>query len=729
MHRYRRASAILAVSALAALTSALTPSATAAPTGPPAVTGGATQTWKATRYVDPLTAPVGGGTTYFLTGGPTDQVAKTGGAPTASFATTAPTSSTDAVQLTQPLTADADDPRSPGTAFWEGPFSGRVSGPVSITLHWSTANATSTLVPGDNVAIRVYADPGTDAQKMIGSGTTRVIAVGTTPTAVTSTVQVEGTVAASLLLQVTPLFTDAGQDQRVYYGSTTAPSRFVIPTGVVPVAAPPSTVPLPDAAPLTLAATYIGRKAAEPTLGVTQAGNAFITAADFDGISPANPRTLIYASYDGSTTYEDVTPVVAGQTYPPATLDPYIYVDQETNRIYSDDLLVGCSLLQWSDDEGKTWSTGNPLACDGPVDDHQTIVVGNPPPGLPTVGYPNVVYYCINKIADAQCARSLDGGTVFSQSGAPAFLGVSAGSSNGDGTSTSPGVCGGLHGHITTDVAGRLYLPKGHCGNPWLAVSEDGGTTWRQTLVHTMATAHTQTAVATDKAGNVYYVWWQAGTNLPYLAVSTDAGRTFGPPLLVGPPGLRAVNFPSVDAGEPGHVVISYPGTTVTDPTNPARAWNYYVLESTNALAAQPVFRSSTANALADPVHRGVCLGRCAGMYDFLDVIYSPAGEIWGAMVDTCTGPCAQLGPAATELAAAERPTDAQGVVVRELASRVAAPVTQPGTRPVTGPVAQPPAAQPVTLPTTGNGPALPLAAAGLLALAAVAAHRRGAAA
>lgn len=725
MHRYRRASALLAVSALAALTIALTPSATAAPTGPPAVTGGATQAWKATPYVDPLTVPVGAGTTYYLTGGPGDELAKTSGAPTASFSTTKPTSTTDGLQLTQPLSADADSPRSPGTAFWEGPFSGTISGPVSLTLYWSTANATATLVPGDNVAVRVFADPGAETEALIGSGTARVTAVGAEPVAVTSTVEVKGTVTSSLLLQVTPLYADAGQDQRVYYGGTATPARFVIPLGAVPAPVPPATIPVTGVEPLALAATYIGRKASEPTLGVTQAGNAFITAADFDGISPANPRTLIYASYDGSTTYEDVTPVVAGQTYPPATLDPYIYVDQETNRIYSDDLLVGCSLLQWSDDEGKTWSIGNPLACDGPVDDHQTIVVGNPPPGLPTVGYPNVVYYCVNKIADAQCARSLDGGTVFTQSGAPAFLGVSAGSNDGDGTSTSPGVCGGLHGHITTDVAGRLYLPKGHCGNPWLAVSEDGGATWRQTLVHPMSTAHTQTAVATDKAGNVYYVWWQAGTNLPYMAVSTDAGLTFGPALLIGPPGLRAVNFPSVDAGEPGHVVISYPGTTVTDPTNPARAWNYYVLESTDALAAQPVFRSATANALADPVHRGVCLGRCAGMYDFLDVIYSPAGEIWGAMVDTCTKACAELGPAATEIAAAERPTDAQGVVVRELANRAEAPVT----RPVTGPVAQPPAAQPATLPTTGSGPALPLAAAGLLALAAVAAHRKGAAA
>ncbi len=722
MSRTSRLSALLAVGSLAALTFATMP-ATAAPTGPPAVVGGAIQAWQATPYVDPNEAVVPGGAKLFLTGTAGDEVAKQEGSPTATFAATAPTGGNDIVQLTQPIGADVSEARSPGTAFWEGPYSGALSGPMSLTLHWSTANATSTLIPGDNVAIRVFADAGTPAELLIGSGTSRVAAVGTEPTAVTSLVDLKGAPKKTLLIQVLPLYDDAGQDLRVYYGSTGAPSSFTLPKGVVTTVKPPSTIVVKDSEPLTLSATYIGRKAAEPTLGTTKAGNTFISAGDFDGLSPANPRTLIYASYDGNKTYQDVTPRVAGQSFPPATLDPYVYVDQETSRVYSDDLLVGCSLLQWSDDEGKTWSRGNPLACDGPVDDHQTIVVGNPPAGVTTLGYPNVVYYCVNKIADAQCARSLDGGTSFSVTGAPAFLGVSAGSNDGEGNGTSPGVCGGLHGHITTDPAGRLYLPKGHCGNPWLAVSEDGGTTWRQTLVHPMSTAHTQTAVASDKAGNIYYVWWQAGTNLPYMAVSTDAGKSFGPPLLVGPPGLKAVNFPSIDAGEKGVVAISYPGTLTADATNLARPWNYYVARTANALAKQPVFHSATANALSDPIHRGVCLGRCAGMYDFLDVIVAPSGEIWAAAVDTCTNACAAVAKDAKSLSAAERPRDAQGVVVRQLRSSRSAVVAAP-------PAAAPPApaapAGPVgTLPTTGLGGLLPFGAALALGLAAVLVRRR----
>lgn len=422
--------------------------------------------------------------------------------------------------------------------------------------------------------------------------------------------------------------------------------------------------PIRSTNPLVLSATPVGRQALEPTMGVTKQGNAFMVASSFDTPGGAAARTRIMASYDGNKTWKEVTPALAGQPFPPTTLDPYLYVDQETGRIFSDDLLVGCSLLQWSDDQGKTWSRGNPAACEAPVDDHQTLVTGNPPPGLPTIGYPNVVYYCVNKVADAQCARSLDGGATFSPTGAPAFTGVQteaqdgAGSKNGD-------VCGGLHGHIVTDLAGRLFLPKGHCGNPWLAMSEDGGQTWTRTLVNRMPVAGIQTSVASDSAGNIYYLWWSAKNFLPYLAVSRDHGKSFGPAVLVAPPGVQAVNYPTIDAGSPGHVAISFPGST--EDKSPARKWNYYVAVSTNALAPLPTFRSATANNPADPIHRGACLSRCGNMFDFLDVVLGPDGAAWGTAVDTCTTTrCIKAeGP---RLGSGEASDDAKGIVVRQLA-------------------------------------------------------------
>ena len=419
-----------------------------------------------------------------------------------------------------------------------------------------------------------------------------------------------------------------------------------------------------DSDPLVLSATYVGHKALEPTMGVTKQGNAFMVAADFSSPGGALAQTRIFASYDHNKSWQDVTPTVGGQGVPPTSLDPYLYVDPTTGRVFSDDLLVGCSFLQWSDDQGKTWSHGNPTACDAPVDDHQTIVAGAPRAGLPTIGYPNVLYYCVNKVADVQCAHSLDGGTTFSPSGTPAFEGVQTDARDGSGSSNGD-VCGSLHGHIVTDPAGRLFLPKGHCGNPWLAISEDGGQTWTHTLVNRMQDAGIQTSVASDTAGNLYYLWWGGKNFLPYMAVSRDHGQTFGPAVLIAPPGVKAVNFPTIDAGTPGHIAVTFPGTTSEEKTD-ARPWNYYMTVSTDALDALPVFHSATANRVSDPIHRGACLGRCGNMFDFLDVVLGPHGEAWGTAVDTCTTPDCIKAPG-PKLSANQASDDAQGVVVREL--------------------------------------------------------------
>jgi hypothetical protein len=647
---------VAAVAGAAALTASLAPSAAAA-SGPKAVQGGQVEAWQASYY-RPVAAPKVPSTTYFLTGGANDDLARATGAPTATFTKAKPSGGTDAMQTTSPVLGIAGDP---GLAIWEGPFSGAIQGRVSLNWWWATLDAASGL-GGANVTLSVIADPGTPQQKVIGTNGVLIDAFGSEPQLRTSVVDVKGKVAKTLRIQADPTYVDASQDLRVYYGSTAHPSSFSIPTKPLPPVPVPTTTRVKDTNPLVLSATAIGRNAAEPTIGIDKKGNAFYAAADFDNVV-GQARTKIFASYDGNKSWKDVSPSLLGESFPPATLDPYIYVDQETGRVFSDDLTVACSFLQWSDDQGKSWSRGNPTACELPVDDHQTLVAGNPPPGITTSGYPNVLYYCVNKIGTSQCARSTDGGNTFSVTGAPAFAAAQEPQDGGNGT---PGFCGGLHGHIVTDPAGRLYLPKGHCGKPWLAVSEDGGTTWRQSQVNRMAVAGIQTAVAADKAGNVYYMWWAADTLLPYMAVSRDAGKTFGPALLVAPPGLRAVNFPSIDAGEKGHVTITYPGTMDPDSSKPSRPWNYYVAVTDNALADRPVFHSATANPVADPVHRGVCLGRCAGMLDFLDAVIAPDGSTWATEVDTCTKACSSAkGPT---LSKSETASASVGMAVRQLA-------------------------------------------------------------
>ncbi len=381
---------------------------------------------------------------------------------------------------------------------------------------------------------------------------------------------------------------------------------------------------------LDVQATYVGRNAAEPTVGVNKDGWAFFAAGAFDGIG-GQARTEILASRDGGKTWRSVQrKLPTGHGMPPNTLDPYVWVDPKTGRVFSVDLYVGCSILSYSDDNGESW-TDNPYACGLPVNDHQTLVTGPAPAGLPApVGYANYVYYCVNQVADVSCARSLDGGDTFQVAGAPAYTGADV--------TPGLGFCGGLHGHIVTDNQGRLFVPKGHCGKPYIAVSEDAGLTWQRYPVSTeIGAAGIQTAVTSDDVGNLFYTWWDDEDHLPYMAVSKDHGKTWGTPLMIAPPGVRQVNFPSIDAAGKGRVAITFPGTTSDDPSDGSRPWNYYVLTTMNALEARPLFVSATANKPSDPIHRGNCNGRCGGMFDFLDVVIAPTGEIWGAAVDTCT--------------------------------------------------------------------------------------------
>jgi hypothetical protein len=434
--------------------------------------------------------------------------------------------------------------------------------------------------------------------------------------------------------------------------------------------------------PLTVQAVPIGRDAFEPTLGVDRDGVAYMAAGAFDG-PRGLPRTKVLKSVDGGVTWAESGPrAPAGDTtIPPATLDPYVYVDEETGRVFNLELNLACSTLSFSDDQGATWLT-NPLGCGQFVNDHQTIVAGNARAGLVTAGYPNVLYYCFNRVTDASCSRSLDGGVVWAPTGSPSFPGYEVGDPYDK--FGIPGLCGGLHGHAVTDGDGRLFIPKSHCGLPTLAVSEDGGTTWRRTVVTTAlptGEAHVgeHHSVTVDDAGNVYYLFWDDGRQKLWLAVSTDHGATFGEPRMVAPPGVAQANLPALTAGAAGHIAFQFPGTTVDDPDDEQRPWNSYMVVSTNATDAEPLFMSTTANDPDDPIHRGDCNGRCAGMFDFLDIVVSPVdGGFWAAVTDTCTATrdcnVSRVVDADERLA-----VDAEGIAVRQLGGPRLRPATPAG--------------------------------------------------
>jgi hypothetical protein len=392
----------------------------------------------------------------------------------------------------------------------------------------------------------------------------------------------------------------------------------------------------------------VGRKSAEPTIGVDKRlhkdpttgksvrGIAYYASATFDGPGGL-ADTRVRRSLSEGRTWNDATPNVDL----PITLDPYVYVEEDSQRLFNLDLYVANSFLSFSDDGGKTYQTNPAAAGNDIINDHQTLFAGPPPAQLPAgvlppsdPKFPEFLYYCFNRVADSSCARSTDGGRTFVKSGESPYLGVEPKENNQ--------FCGGLHGHVYVDKRGIVYLPKGHCNKPYVSISKNAGLTWNRVKVNDkIQMPDNQTSISSDQAGNLYYVWYDPKYKLPYLATSSNQGTTWSTPLMIAPPNVREVaRFgPTVAAGANGKIAISFPATTQANEGDLTRPWDYYVVTSQNAMAAKPIFASNIANPATDPVHRGECPGRCGNMLDFLDIVISPAPghAIWATVVDTCT--------------------------------------------------------------------------------------------
>ncbi len=388
-----------------------------------------------------------------------------------------------------------------------------------------------------------------------------------------------------------------------------------------------------------------GHGAWEPTMGITKKGNVFINADGPSIIGSTNEGASWKTVFDGHFT----------------TADPYMYVDPATSRIFANDLVPPCHLVSFSDDEGKTWTTAPPAGC-MVNEDHQTIFAGPAPEGGDKPdGYKNVVYLCAigGGISAAStgsiCSKSLDGGMTFIPTGTPAF--------NDDprqpGDYGAPGVCNGANAHGVVGPDGTVYLPRGWCGQPWLAISHDEGLTWERVQISdlgmpccadvegTPGQLYThEAAVVADRKGNVYYSW-VAADRLPYLSISRDRGETWGEPMMIGPPGLREGLLPGMTLGADGKIAVFYMGSE-NSPWNPATSeaegdfagehWNAYITMTANALGKDPVFHTATLNDPEHPMWIGPCGPdpiRC-GWGDFLDIVISPKGEPWAVAVDLC---------------------------------------------------------------------------------------------
>lgn len=373
-------------------------------------------------------------------------------------------------------------------------------------------------------------------------------------------------------------------------------------------------------------------EAFEPTLGVTSTGTLFMSATEG---SFGTDWTSIVRSTDGGQTWERANPSVGPVSSPPTTFDPYVHVDQDTDRVYNLDMEgLQCNYVQWSDDEGETW-TSTPLGCgQPPVMDHPTLFTG-PPREATTYGYENVVYICVNRVADAACAMSFDGGytytpwrTIFPETSPEGEAG-----------------CGGLHGHGVTGPEGRAYVGKVHCDTPMLAVTEDDGLTWEvHTISEDVTSPKHDVELATDDAGNVYALWIDDDLD-PYLSVSTDHGSSWSKPTVIAAPGVETAQFPAIAAGEEGKIALVYIGTpsdTEVSEMEDDVAWTGYLATIPDATTANLTIATSPLNTPEHPIARGPCDddNRCDGIGDFVDIVIDEDGRPWAALVDVCHDEC-----------------------------------------------------------------------------------------
>jgi hypothetical protein len=428
--------------------------------------------------------------------------------------------------------------------------------------------------------------------------------------------------------------------------------------GARPVSDPPFAVP-------SGIQRSIGQSTFEPSLGITSDGSIFYIAIDESG---AVPGAIILRSSDEGATWKRLQRGDPNGETP--TEDPLIYVDPRTNRLFDFELTLPCSFIYFSDDLGKTFSNG--LACNHA--DHQTLFAGPAPKGgAEPSGYPNVVYYCaIDGGASAAggvtgCSKSLDGGVIWQRTLTPPY--VSDGS-RGGGSLGIPGFCYGATGHGRVGPDGTVYLPRGFCNQPFLAISHDEGDTWKLVQVSDkginvgtsagVGIEEHEARVAIDPAGNVYY-FWIARDHLPYLTVSRDGGEHFAKPMMVAPPGVNEAWGPALDAGDTGRVAFSYLATTnspggpfcaTTTPTSCRTAdgsegkpesayahttWSGYIGETVDALAADPVFYTAPVNDPRDPLTRGVCGSvQCEPTHEFHGVSIAPDGTPWASFADGC---------------------------------------------------------------------------------------------
>jgi uncharacterized repeat protein (TIGR01451 family) len=402
-------------------------------------------------------------------------------------------------------------------------------------------------------------------------------------------------------------------------------------------------------------ATGKGTDAGEPSIGSNwKTGKAmyqsYLTTfrVSFNDACPSTPSS-IWEDKSAPTSQDSLDPILV-------TLNR---TGTSPNRTIVSQLSGTTSLSSYTDDDGDMWIPNQGGSGMSGID-HQGIGGGLYHAPIPAVAYPNAVYYCSQSVAEANCARSDDGGQTYGPA-VPIY---------------NINECAGLHGHPKIAPDGTVYVPNGNCISDGILsytkqaviVSEDNGLTWNIRTITDSTPSASDPSVAFGRSGRVYFGYANNDESNAVVAVSDDRGQTWKNISDVGASqGINNVAFPAVVAGDNDRAAMAFFGSkTVGTPDDilfPG-LWHLYVAHTydggktwvtVDVTPNDPIQRGGIWLAGGSPIHRN--------LLDFFDATVDARGRVLVGYDDGCYGgTCVQApdtakGNSYTEIAVIARQT------------------------------------------------------------------------